>query len=290
MLQEETSPPSERLIIEAEQANYDQLAIFFTQNNRTHRHLDWLSTLEWLGSHPYLIELKDQQVQAVLCAAPENEKAAWVRVFGVKKNLAAEESWQCLLPRAVQTLRDMKIDNLASLALHPWFEVLLKDSGFINRQNIVVLEWQGEYPEMRSPKADILIRQMHAEDLPTVKQIDDLAFAPLWQNTSVGLSKAFNQTGIATVAQLDGEIVGYQISTTMTIYGHLSRLAVHPAYQRKNIAYSLVYDLLKRFEKHGIWQITVNTQSNNIPSLKLYEGFIFKPIKEEIRVYELELA
>lgn len=289
MFQEKTSSSANRLIVEAEQANYDQLAAFLNQNNTIHRHLDWISTLDWLGHSPFLIELQNQRLQAVLCAAPENDEVAWVRVFGVRKNLVVEEHWQQLLSRAIQKLRDMNIGSLGALALHPWFETLLRDTGFINRQNIIVLEWKGEFPEKEPDSPEIQIRQMKREDLPAVTRIDSLAFPPLWQNSLKGLTKAIHQTGVSTVALDKGEIVGYQISTSMTIYGHLARLAVHPAHQRKGIAYTLVYDLLKQFKKRGIWQITVNTQSDNMPSLDLYEKFKFEETQEHFRVYQLAL-
>jgi len=84
-------------------------------------------------------------------------------------------------------------------------------------------------------------------------------------------------------------IIGYQISTTMTIYGHLARLAVHPDFQNAGIGYAIVYDLLKRLEQQGLSRITVNTQSNNLPSLKLYKQLGFIRTGEEIPVYELEI-
>jgi ribosomal protein S18 acetylase RimI-like enzyme len=75
----------------------------------------------------------------------------------------------------------------------------------------------------------------------------------------------------------------------MTIYGHLARLAVHPEFQRMGIAYSLVYDLLRQFDQQGFWRVTVNTQSDNQPSLSLYKQFGFKRTGEEIPVYDLIL-
>lgn len=289
MLQEKHSSTTDMSIIEAEQKNHSQLAAFLNQNNRIHRHLDWLSALDWIGSHPYPIEFSDHQLQAVLCATPENDQVAWVRVFGVRKDLSAGEHWNRLLPRAIQKLRDMEISYLAGLALHPWFEALLTDAGFANLQNIIVLEWQGKFPEITLHDSGIEIRPMQPEDLVLVERLDRLAFPPLWQNSLVGLSKAYRQTGISTVALIDDEIVGYQISTSMTIYGHLARLAVHPEYQRKGIASSLLFDLLRQFRMRGIWQITVNTQSDNEPSFNLYKKFKFRRTHEAFRVYQLTL-
>lgn len=289
MLQEKKSSTSTRKIIKATQENYEQLNNFLNQNNQIHRHLDWFTPLDWLGHQPYLIEFIGDSIQAVLCATPENDDSAWVRTFSAKKLMQVEETWLRLLPRATQMLADKGIARLASLALHTWFEALLVDSGFKNRQNIVVLEWQGKLPPNRTRNPEVEIRAMNINDLKDVERIDRLAFPSLWQNSLAGLTKAFQQTGVSTVALSHGKIVGYQISTSMTIYSHLARLAVDPAYQRQGIAFLLVNDLLKQCVNQSCWRVTVNTQSDNTSSLKLYDKFGFKRTREEIPVFELLL-
>lgn len=289
MLREKKSSPRDFQITEATPAHFNALADFYNQNIKTHRHLDWFSTLDWIGSHPYLIETDGEEIQSVFCAAPENEESAWIRVFGARKSLTEAACWDRLFPVAIESLKDKGIKRLAALVLHPWFEKVLKKSGFINQQNIVVLEWQGEFPPKASLNAEINLRPMHNSDLPKVEEIDKAAFPSLWQNSLMGLNKAYNQPGISMVAEKDGQIIGYQISTAMTIYGHLARLAVVPKEQKQGIAFALVYDLLKQFEHRGFWRVTVNTQSDNQASLRLYKKFGFVRTKEEIKVYELQL-
>jgi len=276
-------------IIKATPENYDQIARFLNQNNQIHRHLDWFGTLDWLGYQPYLLLMDNQKIQAVLCATPENDQSAWVRTFVAKKRIPLDQTWQRLLETAIQNLRKKGVKQLAALALHTWFEGLLSIAGFNNRQNIIVLEWSGRLPKTQPKISDVTIRPMHMDDLSEVHKVDKLAFPPLWQNSLAGLSKAYDQPGISTVAIIDESIVGYQISTSMTIYGHLARLAVHPDYQRKGIAYNLVYDLLRQFDQRGFWRVTVNTQSDNFPSISLYKQFGFKRTGEEIPVYILGL-
>jgi len=289
MLNDQKIPEESKLIIEAKPENYDQIASFLNENNQIHRHLDWFGTLDWLGYQPYLLLMANKKIKAVLCATPENDQSAWVRSFVSKKNLPLDETWQHLLSRAVKKLKDKGIKQLAALALHNWFEGLLSVSGFKHRQNIVVLEWGGKLPAKKPIVPSIEIRPMNLTDLPEVHILDKIAFHPLWQNSLAGLTKAYEQPGINTVAVYQGKIVGYQISTSMTIYGHLARLAVDPEYQRKGIASALVYDLLRQFDQQGFWRVTVNTQSDNSPSLKLYDSFGFETTGEEIPVYELDL-
>lgn len=288
-MQKQKTSSDYRKIVEATPENYEQIARFLNQNNLIHRHLDWFGTLDWLGFQPYLLLMDNDKIQAVLCATPENNESSWVRTFVAKKRIPLEETWQPLLDKAVLNLREKGIKELAALALHPWFEDLLSTSGFNNRQNIIVLEWGGKLPKTGIRNPNVIIRPMHMDDLSKVSEVDKLAFSSLWQNSYAGLLKAYEQPGISTVAVKNGEIVGYQISTSMTIYGHLARLAVHPDYQRMGIAYTLVHDLLRQFDQQGFWRVTVNTQSYNFPSLSLYKQFGFSRTGEEIPVYELFL-
>jgi ribosomal protein S18 acetylase RimI-like enzyme len=87
------------------------------------------------------------------------------------------------------------------------------------------------------------------------------------------------------VAEDETGIIGYQISTTSAMGGHLARLAVLPAYQGRRIGYALLNDLLRQFVYRGIFRVTVNTQSDNLASLKLYEKAGFERTGERYPVY-----
>ena len=289
MVNTQSSSSVDDIIIQATPDDYPQLADFLNQNNFTHRHLDWFSPLDWLGKQPFLIKVVENQIQSLLCAASENPQAAWVRVFAIKKHLNLDRVWQDLLRKAIETLKEKGIKQLASLALSPWYKNLLSNSKFDHLQDVVVLEWQQQLPNDINYCPEVTVRPMQAQDLPQVAQLDQLSFSPLWQNSQAGLSNAFNQSGISTVAEIDEKIIGYQISNTMNIYGHLARLAVHPEYQQQNIASTLLYDLLTQFKQHNYLRVTVNTQSDNIPSLRLYEKFGFIRTDEEIPVYAMAI-
>ncbi len=274
-------------IVQATQENFDQIAAFFNHNHYIHCHLDWFSPLDWLGNQPFLLEVINHKIGAVICAVPENSDIAWIRAFGVCDSDLLRTSWASLLTETVTRLRRSGIKKVVSLALHKWFEDRLIAKNFKNHHNIIVMKWQGEIPTKQPHQ--INIRSMTDLDLESVERIDHAAFPRIWQNSLEGLRKAFQQTGICTVALHENKIVGYQISTTKIINGHLARLAVHPEYQGQGIGYAIVYDLLRRFDYLGLIQVTVNTQSNNVPSLKLYEQLGFVRAVEEIPVYVLNI-
>lgn len=276
-------------IVEAQPDQYDQLADFLTQSIRIHRHLDWFETLEWLGVQPFLLQMDPDRIQAFLCATQEMKDIAWVRSFAVLKRLSTKKAWLPLLNKGLLMLKERNVSRLAALSMHPWFKELLIASGFENLQNIVVLEWEGGLLREDKINSEIDIRLMTTKDLAQVEQVDHLAFPALWRNSRRELRKAFTQKGISTVAILHGQIIGYQISTAMSIYAHLARLAVAPAYQHQGVAYTIIFDLLNKIKSQGFWRVTVNTQSDNIPSLNLYDKLNFRRTGEEIPVYQLEV-
>lgn len=274
-------------------ATYDQkseISNFLNQDNLIHQHLDWFSPLDWLGQSPFLIEKLNQKIQGVLLAAPEVKHASWIRLFCCKNQTQTEDVWDRLVAKAAAMLNIADIQQLAALSTNDWFTNLLRHSGFSHHDDIVLLEWKGDHLNWTNKNQEVVIRPMHAADLPEVFQVDQAAFAPLWQNSLASLTKAFNQPGISTVALSQDQIVGYQISTTITIHGHLARLAVHPNHQGQQVASALVYDLLEKFMRRGIWIASVNTQADNKPSIAVYQKFGFQPIKKIIPVFQRNLA
>ncbi|MFH1446866.1 MAG: GNAT family N-acetyltransferase [Chloroflexota bacterium] len=283
------STPKQVQLCNAGKSDYTRIANFLNKDILAHRHLDWKSALGWLGDSPYLYEEKEDEITALLCCTPENPDAAWVRAFASVRTGPYKTSWHSLLACAVEELHKSPIKKLASLALQEWFEVLLIESGFTTSQSIIVLEWMGTLPPLGEENPNITIRPMFGSDLPFVQQIDAAAFMPLWQNSLPGLRNALHHGAYSTIAILDGKIVAYQISTSLGTSAHLARLAVLPEYRKVHIAYSLVRDLLKCFDEQGIWRLTVNTQSDNQPSLNLYNKIGFKRSGDSIRVYTLNL-
>lgn len=281
--------PQKHTIVNATPEDQLEIIRLLNQENLIHQHLDWCSPVDWLGQQPFLVEKLAYQIQAVLLAAPEVQDATWVRLFCVKNSVLIQEVWARLLDRAITMLRNMGINHIAALSLNDGFTDLLHNSGFTHVNNILVLEWERNNLPLTGMAPHVEIRAMRSEDLPEVMKIDHSAFRPLWQNSLDSLRKAFRQPGINTVACIQGEIVGYQISTNLTIHGHLARLAVHETYQGQQIASALVDDLLHRFSRAGVWRVTVNTQADNTPSLAVYKKFGFQTTDENIPVFQRNL-
>lgn len=276
------------LLVRAAGPSEPGLEEFLNAQIRIHRHLDWRHSLDWLGTQPFFLAEKDGEVLAALACPPDPPSVAWVRLFAHSRSISAAQGWGMVFPAVRQYFRQRTGVRLVALGLQDWFEGLLVASGFAVQQRIVVLEWEGADPPVLHPtNAPLQIRPMQADDLAAVAVIDQTAFDPLWQISLETLDLAFRQSASSTVAVLNGQMVGYQISTSIPFSGHLARLAVLPGFQRQHIGQALVQHLIAEFLRERVWHITVNTQSDNWSSLALYEKLHFNRTGEEYPVYEL---
>jgi ribosomal-protein-alanine N-acetyltransferase len=132
---------------------------------------------------------------------------------------------------------------------------------------------------------ELFVRLMEPEDLAAVAGIDQEAFEPIWQNSLSQVEQAYEQSAIATVAEWENAIVGFQISTVNMFAAHLARLAVNPALQGRQIGTTLLSDLVQRCRSERLWQITINTQDDNHASLALYQRTGWTLTGERFPVY-----
>jgi ribosomal protein S18 acetylase RimI-like enzyme len=256
---------------------------------RVHRHLDWRPPLDWIGHEPFLVGENDRDLVAVLACPPDPPDIAWIRLLAVSADADPQEAWSSMWAIAREKLTHLDGVVAAAIPLHDWFLNLLVGSGFTQASTVIMLEWNpSDLPPGRST-SPVSLRTMSFDDIQTVEHLDNLAFNRLWCNSSTSLELALRQAAVAVVAEIEGQIVGYQISTANHMGGHLARLAIHPDFQGEGIGYSLVRDLLKQFEMRGAKRVTVNTQKDNIASLALYKKANFHTTGEKFPVYQYPL-
>lgn len=257
--------------------------------SHVHRHLDWRTPIDWLGASEYWVAEQAGLVNAAFACPPDPQNVAWIRLFVRSNLISGHEVWNVLWETAKESLSGRYGLTVAAIVLHEWFQQLLQDSGFVERQKIVLLEHvNAKFREFPVPPG-VIIRQMQRDDLPAVTQLDVQAFDPIWHNSLTALERAFAQACPATVAVFDGNIIGYQISTKNSFGVHLARLAVSPTFQGHGLGYAIVQDLLRQIYRMGIFRLTVNTQSDNGVSLSLYHKIGFSLTGEAYPVYTYQI-
>ena len=277
------------LVRPADPKDHQQLSNLIFFESRLHRHLDWRSPLEWLGSPFYWALDEDGQITAALACPTEAPGIAWVRLFVYTRRWSAQDAWNMIWSTAKQEIAEAGGAKVAAIAIQPWFQDVLATSGFENRQQIVMLEWRYQLWTARQASG-IRIRKMTEADLPAVEKTDAASFEPLWQNPLETLRRAFKQALYATVAENENGIAGYQLSTGGGQRAHLARLAVHPAIQGKGAGRALLSDLFSYLSYTGISRLSVNTQSDNQVSLSLYQRMGFVRTGEQYPVYTFDVS
>ena len=254
--------------------------------SQVHRHMDWRQPTDWIRQKPFLVMERNFKLIATLACLQDPENIAWIRLFAVNSMIDAEDVWDELWVEVKAYMETIRIE-IAVIAYHEWFKAILERSEFEHTDNVIPLQWdEGSIPPFHEHR-EVSIRKMVLDDLPSVYEIDKSAFKPLWQHSLEILRIAFSKSSIATVADSNGEIIGYQISTANKSGGHLARLAVLPEWQGCGIGYALVQHMLSQFSHWGTLRVTVNTQADNLSSLALYRKVGFRSLNEVYPVYQL---
>jgi ribosomal protein S18 acetylase RimI-like enzyme len=252
-----------------------------------HRHLDWRQPVDWLGDDPYLVIERGGRILAALVCPPDPREVAWIRLFACSSRLAPSAAWEHLWPVAREYLVSRKAEQAVALPLNKWFKTLLETHDFEHAHNVVVLDWLPDPDFKASDNAEI--HRMTENDLPGVHAVDNEAFPALWRNSLQAVELAFKQAAYSSVIELDGRVAAYQISTPSSQGLHLARLAVHPDFQGRRLAFALGEDVKQRAARHQMNRLTVNTQTTNLASLGLYKKLGFEFTGEEFQVYSQTL-
>ena len=261
---------------------------FIDRASAIHRHLDWRSPFDWLGNRNFLISLENERISGLLICTAEPDEVFWIRIFGAASFTQIENQWKILFDQLSQQLLEQPIPiTLASIAYFDWMKKLLDDNEWKIQQEVVQLRWVHNHLNKLDKKwpEELSIRPMTYNDIKTVTEIDQDCFLNIWKQSQDVIRRAFEQSSYTTVAVIENEVVGFQISTSHKSIAHLARLAVLPKFQGQHIGQALVQNMLRHYTRPWIQEITVNTQHDNQVSLSLYHKMGFEPTGERFPIY-----
>jgi [ribosomal protein S18]-alanine N-acetyltransferase len=243
---------------------------------RMHSHLDWHETDQWLDSEeaPMRLAWAGNRLVGLMAASVPLNQSCWLRLLAVSDDIQPLPILTALWEDLLIELRAQSIHKVALLVLRDWIIHYAGALGFLYVEDIVTLRRNAQ-PMPDPTPTPVAIRTATSDDLAVITEIDQAAFIPPWQLTLSELRQATRIAAICTVALLNDEIVGYQLSTLYFDGAHLARLAVRPSMQGTGVGHVLVDDLLRRFVRRGVLSTTVNTQETNVRSQRLYNSFGF---------------
>ena len=252
-----------------------------------HRHLDWTPLLDWINFSPFLLFENDNIASGLLVCPQDPVDITWIKCFACGQHNNPSGVFKSLLDKVVDESL-INTSNLYALGLQDWFNKILQQNNFIEFQKVIVLSHDGK-TNLLPPPIAAQVRPMEMSDVEEVAMLDSEAFESLWVISPQGLKLAFLQSAHASVVELDGKIIGYELSTANGSSAHLARVAVQPEHQNENIASNLVHNMISYFHHNNILSITVNTQQENHSSQALYRRMGFHLTGERYPIYQLTL-
>jgi ribosomal-protein-alanine N-acetyltransferase len=188
-----------------------------------------------------------------------------------------------LLPRLEETVRQQGAKALAQIGHAPWLTGMLDERGFVVRDWVVTYEWHYQ-PVLTQGNLSVTLRPARRHDLPDLLRLDALIFGPIWHKPIRNFEEALAQAFSFTVAEDDGQIIGYQWCDKFEEHGHLTRLAVRPTWEGKGVGTRLLTEALAALVNAGATWITLNTQESNVRSQMLYERHGFRLADQRVAV------
>jgi [ribosomal protein S18]-alanine N-acetyltransferase len=269
--------------------DYDVLVSLTRSQPRVHSHLDWMPVEDWLGTQPFLLALRGRRAVAALACPPDPPDTAWLRLLTFAEPGRSTELWNTMWQQARNMLVGQGVQLMAALSVEGWIDDYCLQSGFERTHAVVVLRWQRGAIPTANGRTGARIRNATPADYAALKQVDMLAFSPPWQMSATLLDLAIESAGLLTVAEDQGAIVGYQLTTPGHQGAHLARLAVLPAHQGRGVGGALLSHLLEHYSAQRTSEVTVNTQDTNTASLRLYRQFGFEYTGDRYPVYQIAL-
>ena len=257
----------------------------------THKHLDWHSTSQWLDYERGLVFLAWQGAELVGYIGLSRPIAgcSWIRLLGISGGRMPGQVIGELWRGAQARCNEYGIRSVAMLMIANWLPTYIRSLAFDIRDEIITMSHIGSQSPA-APATAATVRSAEFDDISRLCEIDRLAFSPHWRMSPSDFRQALRIASAATVAVRQGEVLGYQFSTRNDEAGHLARLAVDPAWQRRGIASLLVHRLLDTMRQMGVESLTVNTQASNHPSQHLYQRFGFFRNGYDLELWQKSIA
>ena len=203
-----------------------------------------------------------------------------------------------ILQSWVDTLSQWGYDSVRTSPLAPIAAAALSTVGFNTSQNLTLLERVDQGPVT----VDHLLRSLRSRSpmsrmpkpsmVEAILRIDRAAFGQEWMMDRLTFREALRATRRSRIfiSLVDGEISGFLIAGITDSYGFIQRLAVHPDFQHRGEASSLVQNSLAWIQSSGCRSTVVNTEVSNAAALSIYERNGFVALDYNLSVMERQLS
>ncbi len=270
----------------------DRAAIYrLTENtHRVHFNLDWWSFDQWLAadrpSEAIWLAFDQTELIGLLAAPFEQSSIVWLRSLAIANGYPAVPVSTALFSPAQAALLAQGVEHMAVMAHPDWLGDLVPRLNFTRYTEIVTLRKSDRVVPgaVRAPAANL--RPARPEDVPAIAANDHAAFDTIWWHSAESLLHIMKTVAHFIVAEIDDRVVGHAFSDVYGEHGHLIRLVVHPAYQRRGIGEQLLRESLLYQIQLGAFPLTLNTQIDNATSQILYRRYGYQPNGKPVQVMQ----
>ncbi|MBN1180212.1 MAG: GNAT family N-acetyltransferase [Anaerolineae bacterium] len=243
---------------------------------------------EHLADDLFIVVDRGGDVVGTLLAWPDQSPVAWVRLAALDDMLEVDRWLDLTLSRLLDELGHREVRSLAWMDCQGWAGPHLCARGFHHLTNVITLSKHGRTLPAVPEAVGVCIRPAQVTDDAAIAALDRAAFTPHWWYSEATIRRKAAAVLHFVVAEAGGRVVGYAEGELRLPTAHLNRLAVHPIHQSCGIGALLLQDALRAFWQQNADWVTLNTQSHNERSRRLYHRFGFEATGESMAVWELE--
>ena len=129
----------------------------------------------------------------------------------------------------------------------------------------------------RSLDLDVQLVPMRRRHLRSVMRIEVQVYPRPWSLSLFMSELALRSTRVYYVARVDGVVAGYAGLMMTVDDGHVTTIAVDPAWHRHKIATRLLMALARQAMARGATSLTLEVRVGNKAAQELYRKFGFRP-------------
>ncbi len=234
----------------------------------------------------FVAETEAVALWGYVCASVRQPGLAQIRGLGLVNDWSLAAGVQQLLDPLEAALRNDDVQHVLHLGIEKWTVSPLEQQRFSIPDYIVNYERPAPkhplLPDHQNPLVEL--RPLFASEIEALALLDWRTFPWPWQLTTNELVHLMMSASQLMVLDYQGILVGYACTDLLGAQAQIVRIAVDPVYQGLGFGRYLLADALDFAAEAGAQIITLNTQSRNQASQRLYHGFDFRLVGRRIPV------
>lgn len=246
-----------------------------------------------LRNYPAFGLFYGKALYSFLLSQTVNPPSAWIGGFGVSwsESRSYTRFLDVQLEKLCEMLTQRGVDSLyysGNDQQNDWLRGCMLGRGFVPFRQLYAYD-KFDYTMPTQGNQEVSLRRAELGDIPTLLMLEERCFEQIWRYDPASLADIMLTHPYFVVAELHGQIVGYQFNALDGDYGYLVRIGVHPAYNSRGIGARLMAGAIQFFKEAHSTRIMLNTQAENAHAHRLYEWFGFVRIQQIGFVLRLEL-